>query len=107
MQSISTLLINENSRLVILPAAGREWGKGGAERQWSMPLSVREGTALTLGQDDEGVLWFFFSPCRNSKGLGPLISSQAFLRGSKGLTVSTGFPFRGRSCCMVVLEFII
>lgn len=99
--------INENSRLVILPAAGREWGKVGAERQWSMPLSLRESTALTLGQDHKGVLWFFFPPCSNSKGLGALISFQASFRGSKGLTASTGFSFRERSCCMVGLEFII
>lgn len=63
MQSISTSLINRNSRLVIVPAAGRGAGKMGTACQGSAPLSVRESTALTAEQVRDGALWVvrFFS----------------------------------------------
>lgn len=109
MQSISTLLINGNSRLIILPAAGLEWCGIGAECQWSMPLSLRENIALTWGRIHEGALgfFFFFFPCSNSQNLGAFIYSQAFFRGSKGPTAAVSFSFRRGSWCMVGLEFII
>lgn len=72
----------------------------------NMPLSLRESTALRLGQVHEGALWFFF-PCSNSKGTDAFISSQAVFRGSKEPAVSTAFSFKRGSWSTIGLEFIV